>query len=114
MRNNNVQLVTEVLDSLNNLSGNDTAAAELAGILREPHFKVIPKLSFRFHPDFKGFRAACRTARLTFLMIRAGHRGLWLIASGRRRAREVRQPRSLTHTHADTPQLGAGGALLLR
>lgn len=48
MRNNNVQLVTEVLDSLNNLSGKDTAAAELAGILQEPHFKVILKLSFDF------------------------------------------------------------------
>uniref|UniRef100_A0A6D2VZ46 Protein associated with LIN7 2, MAGUK p55 family member a n=1 Tax=Takifugu rubripes TaxID=31033 RepID=A0A6D2VZ46_TAKRU len=41
VRNNNVQLVTEVLDSLNNLSGKDTAAAELAGILQEPHFKAL-------------------------------------------------------------------------
>lgn len=48
MRNNNVQLVTEVLDSLNILSGEDGAAAELAGILREPHFKVILKLSSHF------------------------------------------------------------------
>lgn len=48
MRSNNVQLVTEVLDSLNNLSGKDSAAAELAGILQEPHFKVILKLSFHF------------------------------------------------------------------
>lgn len=48
MRSNNVQLVSEVLDSLNNLSGKDTAAAELATILQEPHFKVIPSLSWDF------------------------------------------------------------------
>lgn len=50
MRNNNVQLVLEVLDSLNNLSGKDAAAAELARILQEPHFKVILNLSFDFIP----------------------------------------------------------------
>lgn len=48
VRSNNVQLVSEVLDSLNNLSGRDTAAAELATILQEPHFKVIPSLSWDF------------------------------------------------------------------
>lgn len=48
VRNNNVQLVLEVLDSLNNLSGKDAAAAELARILQEPHFKVILNLSFDF------------------------------------------------------------------
>lgn len=53
MRNNNVQLVSEVLDSLNNLSGKDTAAAELAGILQEPHFKVILKLSLDFIPTLR-------------------------------------------------------------
>lgn len=103
MRNNNVQLVTEVLDSLNNLSGKDTAAAELAGILQEPHFKVIPKLSLDF----------ILTLRVPSGYVTRGsacQRGLWLIASGRRRAREVRQPCSLTHTL----QLGAGGALLLQ
>lgn len=48
VRNNNIQLVTEVLDSLNNLSGKDAAAAELAGILQEPHFKVSLELSLDF------------------------------------------------------------------
>lgn len=50
VRNNNVQLVLEVLDSLNNLSGKDAAAAELARILQEPHFKVILNLSLDFIP----------------------------------------------------------------
>lgn len=51
VRNNNVQLVLEVLDSLNSLSGKDAAAAaELAGILQEPHFKVIQNFSSDFRP----------------------------------------------------------------
>lgn len=50
VQNNNVQLVLEVLDSLNNLSGKDAAAAELARILQEPHFKVILNLSLDFIP----------------------------------------------------------------
>lgn len=37
----NVQLLTEILDSLNNLEERDPAAAELARILQEPHFKVL-------------------------------------------------------------------------
>lgn len=54
VRNNNIQLVLEVLDSLNNLSGKDAAAAaELATILQEPHFKVIPIPSLGFYPDSK-------------------------------------------------------------
>lgn len=40
--------MTEVLDSLNNLSGKDTAAAELTRILQEPHFKVILNLPLDF------------------------------------------------------------------
>lgn len=50
VRNNNVQLVLEVLDSLNSLSGKDAAAAELARILQEPHFKVSLSLSSDFTP----------------------------------------------------------------
>ncbi|XP_005804708.2 MAGUK p55 subfamily member 6-like isoform X1 [Xiphophorus maculatus] len=37
----NVQLLTEILDSLNNLEERDPAAAELARILQEPHFKSL-------------------------------------------------------------------------
>ncbi|KAM4569069.1 MAGUK p55 subfamily member 6a [Fundulus diaphanus] len=37
----NVQLVTEILDSLNSLEEQDPAAAELARILQEPHFKSL-------------------------------------------------------------------------
>ncbi|XP_047217674.1 MAGUK p55 subfamily member 6a isoform X1 [Girardinichthys multiradiatus] len=37
----NVQLVREILDSLNNLEEQDSAAAELARILQEPHFKSL-------------------------------------------------------------------------
>lgn len=40
MRKDNVQLVTEILDSLNNLPEKDAAVAELTKILQEPHFKV--------------------------------------------------------------------------
>lgn len=51
VRNNNVQLVLEVLEFLNKLSGEDAAAAaELATILQEPHFKVILNLSLDFIP----------------------------------------------------------------
>lgn len=41
VRDNNVQLVAEILDSLNNLPEKDAATAELAKILQEPHFKVF-------------------------------------------------------------------------
>ncbi|XP_042280977.1 MAGUK p55 subfamily member 6a isoform X2 [Thunnus albacares] len=41
VRDDNVQLVTEILDSLNNLPEKDAAAAELAKILQEPHFKSL-------------------------------------------------------------------------
>ncbi|XP_033495482.1 MAGUK p55 subfamily member 6a isoform X3 [Epinephelus lanceolatus] len=41
VRDDNVQLVTEILDSLNNLPQKDDAAAELAKILQEPHFKSL-------------------------------------------------------------------------
>ena len=40
MRDDNVQLVTEILDSLNDLPKKDAATAELVKILQEPHFKV--------------------------------------------------------------------------
>lgn len=48
VRSDNLQLVTEVLESLNDLSAEDSAAAELAGILQEPHFQVTLKLSSHF------------------------------------------------------------------
>ncbi|KAM7420647.1 hypothetical protein PAMA_015060 [Pampus argenteus] len=41
VRDDNIQLVTEILDSLNNLPEKDAAAAELAKILQEPHFKSL-------------------------------------------------------------------------
>ncbi|KAF7669472.1 hypothetical protein LDENG_00186440 [Lucifuga dentata] len=41
VRDDNVELVTEILDSLNNLSDKDAAAAELTKILQEPHFKSL-------------------------------------------------------------------------
>uniref|UniRef100_A0A3B4TPL0 Protein associated with LIN7 2, MAGUK p55 family member a n=1 Tax=Seriola dumerili TaxID=41447 RepID=A0A3B4TPL0_SERDU len=41
VRDDNVQLVTEILDSLNNLPEKDAATAELAKILQEPHFKSL-------------------------------------------------------------------------
>lgn len=56
VRNNNVQLVLEVLDSLSKLSGKNAAAAELAGILQDPHFKVILNLSL----DFIRLTVVCR------------------------------------------------------
>lgn len=40
VRNDNVQLVADILDSLDNLPEKDAAVAELAKILQEPHFKV--------------------------------------------------------------------------
>lgn len=40
VRDNNVQLVTEILDSLSIVAEKDGTAAELAKILREPHFQV--------------------------------------------------------------------------
>ncbi|XP_061572666.1 MAGUK p55 subfamily member 6a [Cololabis saira] len=41
VRDNNVQLVAEILESLNLLQEKDAAAAELARILQEPHFKSL-------------------------------------------------------------------------
>uniref|UniRef100_UPI0037E8B20A MAGUK p55 subfamily member 6a n=1 Tax=Semicossyphus pulcher TaxID=241346 RepID=UPI0037E8B20A len=41
VRDDNVQLVTEILDSLNNLPEKDAAVNELAKILQEPHFKSL-------------------------------------------------------------------------
>ncbi|XP_071388920.1 MAGUK p55 subfamily member 6a isoform X2 [Centroberyx affinis] len=41
VRDNNLQLVTEILDSLNNLAEKDSTAAELAKILQEPHFQSL-------------------------------------------------------------------------
>ncbi|TKS81969.1 MAGUK p55 subfamily member 6 [Collichthys lucidus] len=41
VRDDNVQLVTEILDSLNNLREKDAAVVELAKILQEPHFKSL-------------------------------------------------------------------------
>ena len=37
---NNVELVTDILASLHSVAEDDTAAAELAKILEEPHFQV--------------------------------------------------------------------------
>lgn len=53
MREDNVQLVTEILDSLNNLPEEDVAAAELVKILQEPHFKVSLN-SFLSHSALNG------------------------------------------------------------
>ncbi|XP_037532928.1 MAGUK p55 subfamily member 6a [Nematolebias whitei] len=41
VRDDNIQLVTEILDSLNELPDKDPAAAELVRILQEPHFKSL-------------------------------------------------------------------------
>uniref|UniRef100_A0A665TTA1 MAGUK p55 subfamily member 6-like n=1 Tax=Echeneis naucrates TaxID=173247 RepID=A0A665TTA1_ECHNA len=41
VQDGNVQLVTEILDSLNSLPEKDAASAELAKILKEPHFKSL-------------------------------------------------------------------------
>uniref|UniRef100_A0A8C2XMY1 Protein associated with LIN7 2, MAGUK p55 family member a n=1 Tax=Cyclopterus lumpus TaxID=8103 RepID=A0A8C2XMY1_CYCLU len=41
VRDDNVQLVTEIMDSLNNLPENDPTAAELVKILQAPHFKSL-------------------------------------------------------------------------
>ncbi|XP_070767633.1 MAGUK p55 subfamily member 6a [Enoplosus armatus] len=41
VRDDNVQLVTEILDSLNNLPEKDAATAELVKLLQEPHFKSL-------------------------------------------------------------------------
>ncbi|XP_026149141.1 MAGUK p55 subfamily member 6a [Mastacembelus armatus] len=41
VQHNNVQLVMEILDSLNNLPEKDAAATELVEILQEPHFKSL-------------------------------------------------------------------------
>lgn len=45
VQDNNVQLVTEILESLNLLPEKDASADELARILQEPHFKVLKFLS---------------------------------------------------------------------
>lgn len=41
VRDDNIQLVTEILDSLNNLSEKNAAASELVEILQEPHFQSL-------------------------------------------------------------------------
>ncbi|XP_029602621.1 MAGUK p55 subfamily member 6 isoform X2 [Salmo trutta] len=41
VRDNNQQLVSEILDSLTGLSSRDASAEELANILQEPHFKSL-------------------------------------------------------------------------
>lgn len=41
VRDDNIQLVTDILSSLGGLSENNTAAAELAKILQEPHFQSL-------------------------------------------------------------------------
>uniref|UniRef100_A0A1A7Y0W1 Membrane protein, palmitoylated 6a (MAGUK p55 subfamily member 6) n=2 Tax=Iconisemion striatum TaxID=60296 RepID=A0A1A7Y0W1_9TELE len=41
VRDDNVQLVAEILESLNKLPGKNLAAAELARILQEPHFQSL-------------------------------------------------------------------------
>ncbi|XP_033836355.1 MAGUK p55 subfamily member 6a [Periophthalmus magnuspinnatus] len=41
VRDNNIQLVTDILTSLTDLSEKNTAAAELAKILQEPHFQSL-------------------------------------------------------------------------
>ncbi|XP_061771800.1 MAGUK p55 subfamily member 6a isoform X1 [Nerophis ophidion] len=41
VRDDNVQLISEILDSLNTLPEKDTASAELSKILQEPHFKSL-------------------------------------------------------------------------
>lgn len=40
VQSDNVQLITEILESLKNLQETDAAVAELTKILQEPHFKV--------------------------------------------------------------------------
>ncbi|KAF3691845.1 MAGUK p55 subfamily member 6 Dlgh4 protein P55T protein associated with Lin-7 2 [Channa argus] len=41
VRDDNVELIKEILDSLNNLQEKDAAASELAKILQKPHFKSL-------------------------------------------------------------------------
>lgn len=41
VRDDNIQLVTDILSSLGDLSENNSAAAELAKILQEPHFQSL-------------------------------------------------------------------------
>ncbi|CAB1333889.1 unnamed protein product [Coregonus sp. 'balchen'] len=41
VRDNNQQLISEILDSITGLSGRDASAEELANILQEPHFKGV-------------------------------------------------------------------------
>ncbi|XP_061530929.1 MAGUK p55 subfamily member 6a [Phycodurus eques] len=41
VRDDNVQLISEILDALNKLPEKDAATAELTQILREPHFKSL-------------------------------------------------------------------------
>jgi len=40
VRNNNVELVGEILSDMNSLISRDESAAELSKILKEPHFQV--------------------------------------------------------------------------
>lgn len=63
MRDDNVQLVTEILDSLNNLQQKDAAIAELAKILQEPHFKVS-YTSFLLYTVIAGFKGCENTRNL--------------------------------------------------
>lgn len=41
VRDDNVQLISEILDSLNKLTEKDAATVELTHILQEPHFQVV-------------------------------------------------------------------------
>ncbi|CAB1333886.1 unnamed protein product, partial [Coregonus sp. 'balchen'] len=45
VRENNQQLISEILDSITGLSGRDASAEELANILQEPHFKAHDKVA---------------------------------------------------------------------
>lgn len=47
VRDNNVELVSEILDDIDGLSTQDSNAAELSRILKEPHFQVRFKQSRR-------------------------------------------------------------------
>lgn len=41
VRNNNMELVSEILSDISGLAEHDDSAAELSKILKEPHFQVI-------------------------------------------------------------------------
>lgn len=65
VRDDNVQLVTEILDSLNNLPEKDAAVAELAKILEEPHFKVSQTSLLHSHTLVSGFNGCEKTRDLS-------------------------------------------------